>query len=466
MAFPALLAVLLAASRDDVAIVSCLTSNGIHETLPLARHAVSELLISSLGRTVELAKFRYVLFFGVDHDDRVWTSRRAGSFLKKLGDAAGFDRTEVRVFETATNHIPMNEIARAAMLETNASYFVRVNDDTEFVTAGWTSLGVAALRGMKPPNVGVVGPTFSEGNTGILTHDMVHRTHLEIFNGEYYPDAFENWWLDDWISRVYGPARTLKLPGWTVKHHVAKHGTRYAVSHHTQAHLETELKKGANVIKAWIKLHSHRDHNAVAFSLYGSSPRYTENAVINAELMSTIYAGWRMRVYHDSTVPPGVLQKLSNFTWVDLVDMTGTPLENKMTWKFLAASEPGLKHVCFRDIDSRVSTRERAAVTEWIRSKKLFHVMRDHPSHSHYAMSGGMWCAMNGAFPQMRMLLLRQRLGTQYIADMDFLNSQVWPTARQSVLQHDAFGCHDSKWGDSRPFPTKRKQMNTSKCLH
>lgn len=38
----------------------------------------------------------------------------------------------------------------------------------------------------------------------ILTHDMVHRTHLEIFP-TYYPAGLSNWYMDDWITIVYQP---------------------------------------------------------------------------------------------------------------------------------------------------------------------------------------------------------------------------------------------------------------------
>lgn len=69
---------------------------------------------------------------------------------------------------------------------------------------------VDTLSAMNPPQVGVTGPTCNEGATWILTHDMVHRTHLDIFDF-YYPPLFTDWWLDDWISAVYTKERTKKL---------------------------------------------------------------------------------------------------------------------------------------------------------------------------------------------------------------------------------------------------------------
>ena len=127
----------------------------------------------------------------------------------------------------STDLIPFSKTAAAA-LKYNPDYIVRVNDDTEFKTKEWTSLAIATLQNFNPPNVGVVAPTCNEGNTAIFTHDMVHKTHLKIFN-EYYPPAFKNWYLDDWITKVYGPKRSKKLATWIVKHHVGHHGTRYKV---------------------------------------------------------------------------------------------------------------------------------------------------------------------------------------------------------------------------------------------
>jgi hypothetical protein len=140
-----------------------------------------------------------------------------------------------------------------------------VSDDTEFITGEWTSLAVSALSGLSPPNVGVVGPVCDQGNNAILTHDFVHVNHWRIF-GYYYPPVFDNWWIDDWITRVYKVCmcllcfvlrggrvlfvacpmvcpvirlhgsmssqspRTLIVRSWHVVHHTSAHGTRYSVN--------------------------------------------------------------------------------------------------------------------------------------------------------------------------------------------------------------------------------------------
>ena len=42
-----------------------------------------------------------------------------------------------------------------------------------------------------------------------------------------------------------------------------------------------------------------------------------------------------------------------------------------------------------RDLDSRVTEREAAAVHEWLKSNKTLHSMRDHPWHTVPIMGGG-----------------------------------------------------------------------------
>ena len=59
-----------------------------------------------------------------------------------------------------------------------------------------------------------------------------------------------------------------------------------------------------------------------------------------------------------------------------------------------------------RDVDSRISRREAAAVGAWVLSGLPFHAMRDHPSHALYAQAGlmmqaGMWGGTRDACPEM-----------------------------------------------------------------
>ena len=193
----------------------------------------------------------------------------------------------------------------------------------------------------------------------------------------------------------------------------------------------------------------------VSYSLYGANPRYTDGAVANADLAPSIYPGWEMWIYHDESVPGAVLSDLRTRSWVKLINMQNQPIKNQMVWRFLVSSSSVVERYIIRDIDSRLSMREKEAVDEWIESGARFHVMRDHPSHSKFAMSGGMWGGTMDAVPDMEARLTqRRKMNRDYLQDMNFLNDVIWPIAQKSLVQHDSFSC--DKFGGGHLFPTKR----------
>ncbi len=204
-------------------------------------------LIPSIERTISISDrslYDFRLYLAADHDDHFW--------LKNQNNvkAPFWLSVHVGFYEGPEHKIPFNPMMRAAYND-GAEYMVRINDDSEFVTSGWVSKAVSKLASYDPPNVGVVGPTCAD-NAGILTHDMVHRTHLDIFE-YYYPRVFSAWWIDDWITYVYGAKRSAKMINWTVNHHTGKYGTRYNVQYQEQQLLKGELEKGAAKIEAWLE---------------------------------------------------------------------------------------------------------------------------------------------------------------------------------------------------------------------
>ena len=72
-------------------------------------------------------------------------------------------------------------------------YGYRINDDTLLKRPGWTEAFINVLSSMDPPNVGVVGPTHSGGNTNILTYDFTSSVHIDVF-GFHYPKIFTDWY--------------------------------------------------------------------------------------------------------------------------------------------------------------------------------------------------------------------------------------------------------------------------------
>ena len=146
-----------------------------------------------------------------------------------------------------------NYITNLAYID-GSDYIYRINDDTYFVSPYSTHF-IAALTEMGPP-YGAVGPLCREGNTWILTHDFVHRLHHELMRGWHYPPTLTDWWMDDWISRVYGRRRTRRVDQVIVKHMMLSHGTRYGVTWEHAALVGTEVELGRQKIEGWMERHN------------------------------------------------------------------------------------------------------------------------------------------------------------------------------------------------------------------
>jgi hypothetical protein len=150
----------------------------------------------------------------------------------------------------------VNEIADVAY-DDNMTYFVRINDDTRCISPNWASTGITTLLGCIPANVGVVGRTLIYANikkkdrNPVLIHDMVHKTHLDIF-GFYYSPVFENGWADDWISEIYKSNRSTKITDWTVRHDII-HGARYTVSMELYQYFHSIKEQNKRVIEKYLR---------------------------------------------------------------------------------------------------------------------------------------------------------------------------------------------------------------------
>ena len=216
----------------------------VHDT------SVYNLFLAGIHRTTRMhTQYDIQIHIGVDADDVFWSKKDNFNALV-LAAARAFDlKVTVHHYDKKQpNHLPMNELMRDAA-RAGAEYLVRLNDDTEIRSMSWIPLAVHQLSAYDPPNVGVVGPVCREGKTSILTHDMVHRTHLEIFD-TYYPPNFHNWYVDDWISAVYGPERTTKIPDWVVHHYVSP--PRYNPIMVSNETLQASIREGKDRIQAYL----------------------------------------------------------------------------------------------------------------------------------------------------------------------------------------------------------------------
>lgn len=131
----------------------------------------------------------------------------------------------------------------------------------------------------------------------------------------------------------------------------------------------------------------------ISFTLYGDDPKYTHGLIENLKIKEQegLYEGWDVIVYHDDTVPSGILDILQYYkVFLRNVENFGI---FRASWRFLAHDEPEVERFICRDADSRISKREELAVKQWEDSNKIIHIMRDHPHHAtdNTRIFAGMW---------------------------------------------------------------------------
>lgn len=132
-----------------------------------------------------------------------------------------------------------------------------------------------------------------------------------------------------------------------------------------------------------------------------------------------------------------------------------------MLWRFRVATDPQVSVFIVRDADSRLTPRDASVVSDWLQHPEAyFHCIRDHPSHSNYAVSGGLW---GGRPPQLSSLGGRVKqvfeevmgkYGAGYMQDMHFLCNVVWPEVKNHAYCHDSYSC--DRYPSSHAFPVKR----------
>jgi len=162
-------------------------------------------------------------------------------------------------------------------------------------------------------------------------------------------------------------------------------------------------------------------------------------------------------------VPDGVLRRLRELG-ADLRPVSRSLADRvaPMLWRFRVAIDPQVAAFIVRDCDGRLTPRDAAVVADWLRHPDaLFHCIRDHPSHSNFAVSGGLW---GGRAPQLAAAAkgsvkeyfedVMGNYGSGYLQDMYFLCNVVWPKVQDRAYCHDSFSC--DRYPSSHPFPVAR----------
>ena len=189
----------------------------------------------------------------------------------------------------------------------------------------------------------------------------------------------------------------------------------------------------------------------MSFSLWGTDPKYTVGAVRNAEQLQKYYPGWIGKFYVDMTVPRGIIYQIEACKNTVIVERPKIGDWSAMFWRFEAAFDEEADVVVFRDTDCRLCEREKTAVDQWIKSDKIFHIMRDHPFHG-FPILGGMWGMKKNEKYDMKKLIIdfyENKSKNSYGTDYQFFIEVLYPMIKEDSLEHDEFF-------NGIPFPSQR----------
>lgn len=188
------------------------------------------------------------------------------------------------------------------------------------------------------------------------------------------------------------------------------------------------------------------------------------------DIVKNNYKNWTARVYYDTKqLDQNMIchYECSDEKKIDFCDVSYLPLGSNKKWdasfmkpstrRWLPFGDWLVDIFVSRDYDSCVSDREMSAVRNWIKSKNLFHVMRDHPTHDRPIISG-MWgfvTYLNRELSEKLFHILIENSDSELITLDRF-----WPIFKDNCTIHDSFYCSKKEYGNSEPFPTKRSLDN------
>ena len=135
-------------------------------------------------------------------------------------------------------------------------------------------------------------------------------------------------------------------------------------------------------------------------------------------------------------------------------------------WRFVPLVDPQVSVMVSRDLDSRLTAREQAAVEDWLETGLTFHVMRDNPHHGAVILAGMFGARLDTGDRKlfhsgMEKIFQDVRLrGDHWYKGLDqmLLRNRIWPLIEDRACVHDSYLCQAYKSNNWRPFPTQRRR--------
>jgi hypothetical protein len=192
----------------------------------------------------------------------------------------------------------------------------------------------------------------------------------------------------------------------------------------------------------------------IAYSLYGNDPKYLSGAIENAKSVNLIYPKWTAIFYCGLSVGKELKAKLVDYG-CQVQEIEADEDDSASLWRYQALFKVDAEVVLFRDTDSRLTTREAEAVSEWLESGKSLHVIRDHPNHT-AAILGGAWGVRAEELKHRSDLFSIEGYERRYGLDQEVLRRKIYRDKSISRLIHDSYFVRELN-SRTLPFSTTRE---------
>jgi hypothetical protein len=179
----------------------------------------------------------------------------------------------------------------------------------------------------------------------------------------------------------------------------------------------------------------------IHYSLFGDNPRYLIGSKLNSVLVKYVYPGFWCRFYVDESISKTLIDELKDLGSEIVLKPKSNNLEGAF-WRFLGLANSGVHINAIRDVDSRLSIRDREATLEFINSEANYHTFRDHPYHRNL-INGGFFSAKK-PISNIEELINNYHHNGNYGEDENFLRDIIWPKIKDETMTHDTFHSGES----------------------
>jgi hypothetical protein len=158
-----------------------------------------------------------------------------------------------------------------------------------------------------------------------------------------------------------------------------------------------------------------------SFCIYGTERNYYEGLLENIQIIREYFPDFQIYVYK------GICHPEWKFEGVNIIETERDGAIN-MLYRYLPLTFADIGFV--RDADSRIIERDRWCIFEFLKSDKLYHIVRDHSYHIEPIMGG----IFGWKKPLEIKIDLSPTIG--YSEDMTYLKIHVYPLIKQDSLVH------------------------------